>query len=76
MKKSSIAVIAVYSFLATAASAAAQTVSPTPLVTPSGTDIAGSAVAAVVVVIVFAFIIYAGYRIIRKWSGSSKGESD
>jgi len=73
MKKITAPVIAVFSFLAIAASVDAQTVSPTPAATPSGTDIAGSAVAAVAVIVVFAFIIYAGYRIIRKWS-SSKGE--
>jgi hypothetical protein len=74
MKKLIASVAALFTFLTAAASVSAQTV--TPASTPSGTDIAGSAVAAVAVIIVFAFIVYAGYRIIKKWGGSSRGESD
>lgn len=72
------AFVAAITFLSTAALASGQTSTPaaTPIATPSGVDLAGSAVAAVAVIIVFAFIVYAGYRIIRKWSGPSRGESD
>lgn len=73
MKKIATFLTVIFS-LATTALAEAQTV--TPAATPTGIDLAGSSVAAVAVIIVFAFIVYAGYRIIRKWSGPSKGESD
>lgn len=65
-------------FFSAAALVSGQTSTPaaTPVATPSGVDVAGSAVAAVAVIIVFAFIIYAGYKIVKKWSGPSKGESD
>ena len=77
MKKLTV-LVTVTAFLSTAALASGQTSTPsaTPVATPSSVDIAGSAVAAVAVIIVFAFVIYAGYRIIRKWSGPSKGASD
>jgi hypothetical protein len=70
--------VAVAAFLSAAALASGQTSTPsaTPAATPSSVDLAGSAVAAVAVIIVFAFIVYAGYRIIKKWSGPSKSESD
>jgi predicted permease len=70
--------LAIFSLFVTVASVNAQTSTPaaTPAATPSSVDLAGSAVAAVAVIIVFAFIVYAGYRIIKKWSGPSKGESD
>jgi|AGTN01.2.fsa_nt_gi hypothetical protein len=73
MKKLTV-LVSVAVFLSTAATVNAQTV--TPAATPTSTDIAGSAVAAAAVIIVFAFIIYAGYRIIKKWSGPSRGESE
>ena len=77
MKKLTALVTAI-TFLSTAALVGGQTSTPaaTPAATPSSVDLAGSAVAAVAVIIVFAFIVYAGYRIIKKWSGPSKGESD
>ncbi|MCL5876394.1 MAG: hypothetical protein M1540_01105 [Candidatus Bathyarchaeota archaeon] len=47
--------------------AAAQPPSPTP--NPQSTLI-GTAIAATVIIAVFAFVAYAGFKIIKKWSNS------
>lgn len=72
MKKPAITLTALFAILAAAGAVNAQT--PTPAATPSSTNIAGTAVAAVGVIVVFAFIVYAGYKIIKKWGSPSKGE--
>jgi hypothetical protein len=47
------------------ASAAAQTVSATP--TPES-PLIGNILGAVAVIVIFVFIAYAGYKVIKKWS--------
>lgn len=70
MKKLAVALTGAFTLLCTVAGVDAQTA------TPSGFDIAGSAVAAAAVIVVFAFIAYAGYKVIKKYGSSSRGESD
>ena len=43
----------------------------TPDTSNSATTLIGDAVVVVVVVVVVAFIGYAGYKVIKKWSGGS-----
>ncbi|NLF87756.1 hypothetical protein GX563_02915 [Candidatus Bathyarchaeota archaeon] len=74
MKKLAVALTGAFTLLCTVAGVDAQTA--TPAATPSGFDIAGSAVAAAAVIVVFAFIAYAGYKVIKKYGLSSRGESD
>ncbi len=53
--------------MACISAAAAQNASPTP--NPQSTLI-GTAIAAAVIVTVFAFVAYAGFKVIKKWSDS------
>jgi amino acid transporter len=74
MKKRTVALSGAFILLCAVASVKAQTA--TPEATPSGVDIAGSAVAAAAVIVVFAFIAYAGYKVIKKYGSASRGEPD
>jgi amino acid transporter len=70
MKKLAVVLTGAFSLLGVVAGVNAQTT--TPAATPSSFDIAGSAVAAAAVIVIFAFIVYAGYKVIKKY-GSSQG---
>jgi hypothetical protein len=48
----------------------AQTVSATPT---SESPLIGNILGAVVVIVIFVFIAYAGYKVVRKWSRSGPG---
>jgi hypothetical protein len=74
MKKLMVTVMGVFSLLGAVTGVEAQTA--TPAATPSSVDVAGTAVAAAAVIVVFAFIAYAGYKVLKKYGSPSRGESD
>jgi hypothetical protein len=69
MKKAVASLATFLSASALTATAAAQT----PDNSNSASTLAGEAIAIVVIVVIFAIIVYAGYKVIKKWSS---GQSD
>ncbi|MCL5949710.1 MAG: hypothetical protein M1490_04455 [Candidatus Bathyarchaeota archaeon] len=66
MRKHHIFVIIIFYFFAQIALVSAQTTLPTP--TPESQNLIGTTVAAAILIVLFAFIAYAGFRVVKKWS--------
>jgi hypothetical protein len=55
----------------------ATVVAQSPDTSNSATTLAGEAIAVVAIVAIFAIIAYAGFKVVKKWSGgSSQSDSD
>jgi hypothetical protein len=65
--------LAFLSTFLSASSIVATATAQTPDNSNSASTLAGEAIAIVVIVVIFAIIVYAGYKVIKKWSS---GQSD
>ncbi len=65
MRKTLAALTSALSVSALTAAVSAQTPEP------SGSNLAGEVVAVVIIIVVGVFIVYAGYKVVKKWTGGS-----